>query len=1035
MPSILTRAIKIVRSRGIVSLFNKVFRIFYKKCLNSINRVKKFMQRKVKTHDISTIARSSRLSDAEISWIENSQKCTILLTTVSDTLLPKSVKCAIHVHVYYLDIADEILNLLSKDELFQSKIFFTVTSDSDKKILSNLVEQYCIKNYSVLVVENRGRDLRPLFSDLSHLWHEFDYLCHLHSKKSPHTNFGDSWRSYLIKNLIGTPSVVSSIIKFLQENEDVAIAYPKNYSAIQEFLLGMKNSKRIAKILKQLNLGSIEQIDFPAGSMCWIRTAHYREQIKILKTVLRYEEENGQRDNTTAHALERLLTLIPHKMGFKCVSYDPLIPETNHVSPSRNSYTDWMRGSPEIIEVADEKPLKRYSSPHHNENSLDIHWVIPNFVKGAGGHTTIFRFIKYFDDLGHRQTIWCQTPATSLDANQRLRDIQQWYQPIQRAKVERLPIDVSSIAGDVVIATDCWTSFPVVSMQFFKSRFYFIQDFEPSFHAVGSSYLTAEASYKLGLTALPAGNWLEGVAQSYGMETYKWNLGVDSQVFKPNPDFSERKQYLPFRIAFYARQNTSRRCSEMGISALNSLYERGYKFEVMIFGEPDFDADQIRFPFFNLGVCGENVLVEVYYACDVGMVFSSTNYSLIPLEMMAAGLPVLDLDVPSVNAEFPDEVLYKAEPTSRGIRVALEKLIETPSLLSAYRAAGLEFSAKSDWNAAFKTVENAIYDQLDRFGSKPVNFEKAAPEVHFKRLVTVAIPTFNAGSKFAEVIEKVTRQDLTDKYEVLIIDSGSSDETVETIKRFPSVRLHEIQNSEFQHGRTRNLCIELSDSQFTAFLTQDALPKNETWLKNLVAPFSKSDQIAGVFGRHEAYPHHDLFTQNLIKRHFDNQKSFGTEFNWGSNISPSVCHGSSEWRLLMAFYSDNNSAMRKSVWEQVPYPSIDWGEDQVWADEIVRLGLTKAYADDAIVYHSHSYEELDSKRVAKHEHDMFLEFFGHRFCKNKVELFQQIHRALLEADRAAKRLNIPNDVLETRKNGIIHEHIGRNYSMFVRDES
>ena len=55
------------------------------------------------------------------------------------------------------------------------------------------------------------------------------------------------------------------------------------------------------------------------------------------------------------------------------------------------------------------------------------------------------------------------------------------------------------------------------------------------------------------------------------------------------------------------------------------------------------------------------------------------------------------------------------------------------------------------------------------------------------------------------------------------------------------------------------------------------------------------------------------------------------------------------------FYSDNNSCLRKSVWETLPLPDVVYGEDQLWAREILRNGYKKAYASTAVVRHSHEY--------------------------------------------------------------------------------
>ena len=69
--------------------------------------------------------------------------------------------------------------------------------------------------------------------------------------------------------------------------------------------------------------------------------------------------------------------------------------------------------------------------------------------------------------------------------------------------------------------------------------------------------------------------------------------------------------------------------------------------------------------------------------------------------------------------------------------------------------------------------------------------------------VTIVIPTKNAGRLFEKVLKKVFAQETTYEYEVICVDSGSSDNTIEIIKKFPC-KLYEIPASEFGHGKTRN---------------------------------------------------------------------------------------------------------------------------------------------------------------------------------------------------------------------------------------
>lgn len=225
-------------------------------------------------------------------------------------------------------------------------------------------------------------------------------------------------------------------------------------------------------------------------------------------------------------------------------------------------------------------------------------------------------------------------------------------------------------------------------------------------------------------------------------------------------------------------------------------------------------------------------------------------------------------------------------------------------------------------------------------------------------IASVVIPTKNGGKIFENVLRSVLEQDLNvnEAFEVIVVDSGSNDGTVELVKktqeRYPNVVLKEILPKEFGHGRTRNLGASLARGKNVVFITQDALPYNKVWLKNLIAVFNLDPDIAGVFGKHVPYDDCDIFEKYNLKVHFDNFGSDTTVYYIDDKERYDREEG---YRHLLCFYSDNSSAMRKEVWARYPYPDVDFAEDQLWAKSIIEKGYKKAYAPESVVYHSHNY--------------------------------------------------------------------------------
>lgn len=217
--------------------------------------------------------------------------------------------------------------------------------------------------------------------------------------------------------------------------------------------------------------------------------------------------------------------------------------------------------------------------------------------------------------------------------------------------------------------------------------------------------------------------------------------------------------------------------------------------------------------------------------------------------------------------------------------------------------------------------------------------------------VSVIIPTKNGGRRFESVLKAVVNQVTEWPVEVIVIDSGSNDMTLDIARKFASVKILKVRPEDFQHGRTRNIAAEYARGEFIAMITQDAQPVDEFWLRSLVSEIEKDPRIAGVFGRHVAYADASIFTTEELNQHF---KAF--------NVQPLVelsdrarYESDVGYRQFLYFFSDNNALLRKSVWKIHPYPEVDFSEDQAWAKIVLEAGYKKAYCESAVVYHSHNY--------------------------------------------------------------------------------
>ena len=256
---------------------------------------------------------------------------------------------------------------------------------------------------------------------------------------------------------------------------------------------------------------------------------------------------------------------------------------------------------------------------------------------------------------------------------------------------------------------------------------------------------------------------------------------------------------------------------------------------------------------------------------------------------------------------------------------------------------------------------------------------------------SVVIPTKNAGKQFEQVLNAVISQKTSWPYEILVIDSGSSDNTINyCIEK--KIKVHQIPSHEFGHGKTRNLGGSLTSGEFIIMITHDALPVGDQWLAELVGAMGDDNSIAGAFGRHYAYEESGILMRRDLLSHFDGFKN-AKNIVW--NDDPERYSDDQGYRQFLHFFSDNNACLRRSVWEEIPYPEVDFAEDQLWAKLVIEKGYKKAYADKAAVFHSHTYNVRETFRRSFDESRALKRLFGYRLCTSLSQLFFQTSRCTL----------------------------------------
>jgi len=214
--------------------------------------------------------------------------------------------------------------------------------------------------------------------------------------------------------------------------------------------------------------------------------------------------------------------------------------------------------------------------------------------------------------------------------------------------------------------------------------------------------------------------------------------------------------------------------------------------------------------------------------------------------------------------------------------------------------------------------------------------------------VSVVIPTKNGGPDFFNTLNSLKSQDYNGNIEIVCIDSGSIDDTISTAKHFGAV-VKSIPPEDFNHGLTRNLGISIASGEIIIIMSQDACPGDQYLVKNFVNAFT-DPQIAGAYARQVPRQDADILTKRNLNNWLTGRKT--EEIRWIQDwdayrkFTPMQKH---------RFYNFDNvcSAIRKSVWETIPFRANDFGEDIDWSQQVLESGWKIAYWPYAYVIHSH----------------------------------------------------------------------------------
>jgi hypothetical protein len=330
---------------------------------------------------------------------------------------------------------------------------------------------------------------------------------------------------------------------------------------------------------------------------------------------------------------------------------------------------------------------------------LTINWVTIPAGPKSGGHTTMYRMIRYLEAHGYSNRIYFYNVyrADHRYYESIVRSFYDFHGPVKS-------LDQGMEDAHAVLATSWATAYPVFNSSCAGKRFYFVQDFEPHFYPVGALNLLAENTYRMGFHAITAGRWLaQKLNADFGMSADAFEFGCDTACYHRLQNSKRRG------VVFYARPEAARRGFELGLMAIEKFAARCPDIEIHFYGKK---LGKLPFRCVDHGLVAPDELNSIYNQCYAGLSLSLTNVSLVPHEMLAAGcIPVVN-DAVHNRIVLNNSFVRYAPAYPLALASELESLVTAPNFDSLSQAAAASVHSTT-WDDAGAQVDRIFRKTLE----------------------------------------------------------------------------------------------------------------------------------------------------------------------------------------------------------------------------------------------------------------------------------------------------------------------------------
>lgn len=216
-------------------------------------------------------------------------------------------RIAVQLHMFYLDTLEETISYLNQIP-YAFDCYVSTNTEEKRKEIERIMKETCkCKEVCVEVYANRGRDVAPFLVQMKDRISQYDYMCHIHSKKTKTNDHGNEWRKYIFQHLFGTEAYLKRILHIFETEPQVGILMPETYPVLELQAEWGGNKTGVENLLETLGIHAQlpKEPVFPVGNMFWARTDAVKTMFEHGLTQNDFPTEAGQVNATIAHQIER----------------------------------------------------------------------------------------------------------------------------------------------------------------------------------------------------------------------------------------------------------------------------------------------------------------------------------------------------------------------------------------------------------------------------------------------------------------------------------------------------------------------------------------------------------------------------------------------------------------------------------------------------------------------------------------------------------------------------------------------------------